>query len=41
MALVVPSGEAGSVIDLANKNGHEAWVVGQVVAGNGQARWMD
>ena len=41
MALIVPSGEAGSVIDLANKHGHEAWVVGQVVEGNGQARWMD
>ena len=41
MALAVPSGEASSVIDLANKHGHEAWVVGQVVEGNGQARWMD
>ena len=41
MALAVPSGEANSVIDLANKHGHEAWVVGQVVEGNGQARWMD
>ncbi len=41
MVLVVPRGEADSVIDLANKNGHEAWSVGQVVEGNGQARWMD
>jgi len=41
MTLAVPSGEASSVIDLANKHGHEAWVVGQVVEGNGQARWMD
>ena len=41
MVLVVPRDEADSVIDLANKNGNEAWSVGQVVEGNGQARWMD
>ncbi len=41
MVLVVPSEHADAVIGVANEDGHEAWVIGQVVEGNGQARWMD
>jgi len=41
MVLIVPSDQIDAIIGLADMNGHEAWVIGQVTEGRGQVRWMD
>ncbi|MCS5674159.1 MAG: phosphoribosylformylglycinamidine cyclo-ligase [Acidimicrobiales bacterium] len=41
MVLVVPADQANKTIEIAARNGHEAWVIGDVMAGNGEVRWVN
>ena len=41
MGLVVPADQANKTIEIAARNGHEAWVIGDVMAGNGEVRWVN
>ena len=41
MVLILPRGQADTMIELASQDGHEAWAIGHVEEGNGEARWTD
>jgi len=41
MLAVVPPGDAGPVLDAARSAGHEAWEVGEIVAGQGRVALSD
>ena len=41
MIVVVPAAEASRAIEIANGGGHDAWVVGSLSEGSGQARVID
>ena len=41
MVLVSPPEQAKPIIELANRNGHDAWLIGQIARGNGDVRWSE
>ena len=41
MVLVVPSDQANETIEIVARHGHEAWVIGDVMAGTGQVKWSN
>ena len=41
MVLVVPADQANETIEIVARNGHEAWVIGDVMAGTGQVGWSN
>ena len=41
MVLIAPREQADLIIEMANQDGHEAWVIGQILDGNGAVRWVD
>ena len=41
MVLIVPSDQKDEIIELAEMNAHEAWVIGQVTEGSGEVGWID
>ena len=41
MVLVVPADQANETIEIVARNGHEAWVIGDVMAGTGQVKWSN
>jgi phosphoribosylformylglycinamidine cyclo-ligase len=41
MVLVVPADQGNETIEIVARNGHEAWVIGDVMAGTGQVKWSN
>ena len=41
MVLIVPNDQKDEIIELAEMNAHEAWVIGQVTEGRGKVGWID
>jgi phosphoribosylformylglycinamidine cyclo-ligase len=41
MVLVVPADQANETIEIVARNGHEAWVIGETMAGIGQVGWSN
>tara|TARA_B100000287_G_scaffold360113_1_gene352360 strand:- start:569 stop:1603 length:1035 start_codon:yes stop_codon:yes gene_type:complete len=41
MVLVAPREQADQIIEMAHQDGHEAWIIGQILQGNGEVRWAD
>ena len=41
MVLVAPREQSDLIIEMAHQDGHEAWIIGQILQGNGEVRWAD
>ena len=41
MVLVMPADQGNETIEIVARNGHEAWVIGDVMAGTGQVKWSN